>query len=150
MQNMKNPKTSPVAASNKQNTAISFQPKQRNRFLLKFDGIDGFLVKKIDLPSFSVTAKGVNVNEHITVHLYCPVNPSVEKQIFNTVTKQIEKGSLDDARIQFLDSVGTITTEYIFVEPTITTFKISDLDYASTEMMEVVLKFSYKSLVIPD
>jgi hypothetical protein len=145
---MKNPK--PPVNSKQNAAAVTFEPKQRNRFLLKFDGIDSFLVKKVDLPNFLVTAKGVNASEHITVHLYCPVKPSAEKQIFDTITKQITNGSLDDAKIQFLDPVGTITAEYIFVEPAITTFKISDPDYAATDLMEIIYKFSYKSLVIPD
>jgi hypothetical protein len=149
---MKNPK---LITNNQQNTATqatatTFELKQRRRFILKFDGIDSFLVKKVDLPNFSVGSKAVNASEHVIVHMHCPVNPSAEKQVFNTVTKQLEKGHLEDARIVFLDPVGTIVTEYIFTEPTIITFKISDLDYASTEPVEMVLKFSYKSLVIPD
>lgn len=127
----------------------SFSPKVKNRFLLKFDGIDPFLVKNIELPEFLITGNAIQPSKEMIVYLNCPETPSAEIQVMNTIKKQVSGTGLETAKICFLDQVGTIVSEYEFHNPKIVSFKISDLSYQTTGFLEMIIKLSYDAFVIP-
>jgi len=126
-----------------------FHPKARQRFILKFDGVDSYLVKNIDLPEFLIVGNSIQPSKEIVLYLHCPGTPSTEIQIMNTVKKQVSGTTLDPAKICFLDPVGTIVSEYVFYNPKIVSFKISDLSYEASENLEMIVKISYDAFVVP-
>ena len=79
----------------------AFEPKLQNRFLMNIDGIDAYLIKKIDRPNISfseITLDHINVKrkikgkaswENINAELYDPVT-EMGIQIFIKKTLELK------------------------------------------------------------
>jgi len=128
--------------------ADMFEPKAAHRFIFRFDKIDPFLVKKVDIPEFIVMEKSIQQSKEITFYLNCPAEPSAELQVLNTIATQNSENGLAPVKVEFLSSAGEKVSEYNFENPKIISFKISDLDYTKKELLEIVVKFSYSAFRI--
>ena len=112
----------------------AFEPKLQNRFLMNIDGIDAYLIKKIDRPQISfqeITLDHINVKrkikgkanwENITCDLYDPVTPSGAQAVMEWVRLSHESvtgrdGYSDfykkDIRFNALGLVGDVVEEWI-------------------------------------
>ena len=112
----------------------AFEPKLQNRFLMNIDGIDAYLIKKIDRPQISfqeIVLDHINTKrkikgkanwENITCDLYDPVTPSGAQAVMEWVRLSHESvtgrdGYSDfykkDIRIKTLGPVGDIVEEWI-------------------------------------
>ena len=132
----------------------AFEPKLQNRFLMNIDGIDAYLIKKIDRPQISfqeITLDHINVKrkikgkanwENITCDLYDPVTPSGAQAVMEWVRLSHESvtgrdGYSDfykkDIRIKTLGPVGDIVEEWILKGAYCQNANFGSMDWSSSE-----------------
>ena len=132
----------------------AFEPKLQNRFLMNIDGIDAYLIKKIDRPQISfqeITLDHINVKrkikgkanwENITCDLYDPVTPSGAQAVMEWVRLSHESvtgrdGYSDfykkDIRINTLGPVGDIVEEWILKGAYCSNANFGSMDWSSSE-----------------
>ena len=130
----------------------AFEPKLQNRFLMNIDGIDAYLIKKIDRPQISfqeIVLDHINTKrkikgkanwENITCDLYDPVTPSGAQAVMEWVRLSHESvtgrdGYSDfykkDIRIKTLGPVGDVVEEWILKGAFCTNANFGDMDWTS-------------------
>jgi len=130
----------------------AFEPKLQNRFLMNIDGIDAYLIKKIDRPQISfqeIVLDHINTKrkikgkanwENITCDLYDPVTPSGAQAVMEWVRLSHESvtgrdGYSDfykkDIRIKTLGPVGDIVEEWILKGAYCQNANFGDMDWTS-------------------
>ena len=130
----------------------AFEPKLQNRFLMRMDGIDSYLIKKISRPSVSfgeIVLDHINVKrkikgkanwENITCELYDPVTPSGAQAVMEWVRLSHESvtgrdGYSDfykkDIRIKTLGPVGDVVEEWILKGAYCQNASFGDMDWTS-------------------
>tara|TARA_R110001592_G_scaffold174807_4_gene413748 strand:- start:150 stop:635 length:486 start_codon:yes stop_codon:yes gene_type:complete len=132
----------------------AFEPKLQNRFLMNIDGIDAYLIKKIDRPQISfqeITLDHINVKrkikgkanwENITCDLYDPITPSGAQAVMEWVRLSHESvtgrdGYSDfykkDIRIKTLGPVGDVVEEWILKGAYCQNANFGSMDWSSSE-----------------
>jgi len=132
----------------------AFEPKLQNRFLMNIDGIDAYLIKKIDRPQISfqeIVLDHINTKrkikgkanwENITCDLYDPVTPSGAQAVMEWVRLSHESvtgrdGYSDfykkDIRIKTLGPVGDIVEEWILKGAYCQNANFGSMDWSSSE-----------------
>ena len=130
----------------------AFEPKLQNRFLMNIDGIDSYLIKKIDRPQIShqeVVLDHINIKrkikgkanwENITCELYDPVTPSGAQAVMEWVRLSHESvtgrdGYSDfykkDINIRTLGPVGDVVEEWILKGAYCQNATFGDMDWSS-------------------
>ena len=130
----------------------AFEPKLQNRFLMNIDGIDAYLIKKIDRPQISfqeIVLDHINTKrkikgkanwENISCELYDPVTPSGAQAVMEWVRLSHESvtgrdGYSDfykkDIRIKTLGPVGDIVEEWILKGAYAQTANFGPMDWTS-------------------
>ena len=138
----------------------AFEPKLQNRFLMNIDGIDAYLIKKIDRPNITfqeITLDHINVKrkikgkanwENITCELYDPVTPSGAQAVMEWVRLSHESvtgrdGYSDfykkDIRIKTLGPVGDIVEEWILKGAYCQTANFGSMDWAQSEPVSITM-----------
>ena len=136
----------------------AFEPKLQNRFLMRMDGIDSYLIKKISRPSVSfgeIVLDHINVKrkikgkanwENITCELYDPVTPSGAQAVMEWVRLSHESvtgrdGYSDfykkDIRIKTLGPVGDVVEEWILKGAYCKQANFGDADWTSDTPMNI-------------
>ena len=132
----------------------AFEPKLQNRFLMNIDGIDSYLIKKIDRPNIThseIVLDHINVKrkikgkanwENITCELYDPVTPSGAQAVMEWVRLGHESvtgrdGYSDfykkDIRIKTLGPVGDVVEEWILKGAYCQNANFGSMDWSSSE-----------------
>ena len=132
----------------------AFEPKLQNRFSMNIDGIDAYLIKKIDRPNISfqeIVLDHINTKrkikgkanwENITCDLYDPVTPSGAQAVMEWVRLSHESvtgrdGYSDfykkDIRIKTLGPVGDIVEEWILKGAYCSNANFGSMDWSSSE-----------------
>ena len=132
----------------------AFEPKLQNRFLMNIDGIDAYLIKKIDRPQISfqeIVLDHINTKrkikgkanwENVTCELYDPVTPSGAQAVMEWVRLSHESvtgrdGYSDfykkDIRIKTLGPVGDIVEEWILKGAYCQNANFGSMDWSSSE-----------------
>ena len=132
----------------------AFEPKLQNRFLMNIDGIDSYLIKKIDRPQIShqeVVLDHINIKrkikgkanwENITCELYDPVTPSGAQAVMEWVRLGHESvtgrdGYSDfykkDIRIKTLGPVGDVVEEWILKGAYCQNANFGTMDWSSSD-----------------
>ena len=130
----------------------AFEPKLQNRFLMKIDGIDSYLIKKIDRPSISfgeVVLDHINVKrkikgkanwENITCDLYDPVTPSGAQAVMEWVRLSHESVTGRDGYSDFykkdidiftLGPVGDVVEQWKLKGAFVSNANFGDMDWTS-------------------
>ena len=130
----------------------AFEPKLQNRFLMNIDGIDAYLIKKIDRPQITfqeIVLDHINVKrkikgkanwENISCELYDPVPPSGAQAVMEWVRLSHESvtgrdGYSDfykkDIRIKTLGPVGDVVEEWILKGAYCQNAAFGDMDWTS-------------------
>ena len=130
----------------------AFEPKLQNRFLMRMDGIDSYLIKKISRPTISfgeIVLDHINVKrkikgkanwENISCELYDPITPSGAQSVMEWVRLSHESvtgrdGYSDfykkDIRIKTLGPVGDVVEEWILKGAYVKQANFGDFDWAS-------------------
>ena len=138
----------------------AFEPKLQNRFLMNIDGIDSYLIKKINRPRITfqeITLDHINVKrkikgkanwENITCELYDPVTPSGAQSVMEWIRLSHESvtgrdGYSDfykkDIRIKTLGSVGDIVEEWILKGAYCQTANFGPMDWSSSEPVSITM-----------
>ena len=135
-----------------------FEPKLKNRFVMSIDGIPGYLIKTTGRPNISFEevelhhlnvkryVKGKATWEPIEFTLYDPVVPSGAQAIMEWVRLHHESvtgrdGYSDfykkDIDIQVLGPVGDVVETWKLKGAFITAANFGDLDFSSSEPVEI-------------
>ena len=138
----------------------AFEPKLQNRFLMRMDGIDSYLIKKISRPSVSfgeIVLDHINVKrkikgkanwENITCELYDPVTPSGAQAVMEWVRLSHESvtgrdGYSDfykkDIRIKTLGPVGDVVEEWILKGAYCQNANFGSMDWSSSEPANITM-----------
>ena len=147
----------------------AFEPKLQNRFLMKIDGIPAYLIKKISRPSITfgeVVLDHINVKrkikgkanwENITCDLYDPVTPSGAQAVMEWVRLSHESvtgrdGYSDfykkDVNFQVLGPVGDVVEEWTLKGAFIQDAQFGDLDFGSSDPVEITLTLRYDYAIL--
>ena len=138
----------------------AFEPKLQNRFLMNIDGIDAYLIKKIDRPQISfqeIVLDHINTKrkikgkanwENISCELYDPVTPSGAQAVMEWVRLSHESvtgrdGYSDfykkDIRIKTLGPVGDIVEEWILKGAYCQNANFGSMDWFSSEPANITM-----------
>ena len=138
----------------------AFEPKLQNRFLMNIDGIDAYLIKKIDRPNVTfqeITLDHINVKrkikgkanwENITCELYDPVTPSGAQSVMEWIRLSHESVTGRDGysdfykkniHIQTLGPVGDIVEEWILKGAYCQTANFGSMDWAQSEPVSITM-----------
>jgi len=147
-----------------------FEPKLKNRFVMKFDGIPSFIVSKISRPTITfsvVTIPHINVKRKIkgrgewgdvTCTLYDPIVPSGAQAVMEWIRLSHESitgrdGYAEfykrDVEFQVLGPVGDVVEEWKLVGAFISSANFGDVDWASDAdpvTIELILAYDYAIL----
>jgi len=146
-----------------------FEPKRVNRYILAAEGLDLFLIKTFDRPSFTikeVKIPWINTQRYIagkmefgTINmvLHDPIAPSAAQQVMEwarTCTEMVSgrSGYADfykrDLQIKGLDGLGTTVelTDVFGAFPT--SVKFSSVDYNSDEIANISLTLRFDLSVL--
>ena len=147
----------------------AFEPKLQNRFLMEIDGIPAYLIKKISRPSITfgeVVLDHINVKrkikgkanwDNITCDLYDPVTPSGAQAVMEWIRLSHESvtgrdGYSDfykkDVDFQLVGPVGDIIEEWKLKGAFIQDATFGDLDFASSDPVDITLTLRYDYAIL--
>ena len=124
-----------------------FEPVVKNRFIVKIDGIPSFVISGVSMPVCYFNRSNANgvvsYWEPLTLHLYNPINPSIEKDI-------LELGKKDDIDIEitYLGPVGDAVFSWNFKTEMIS-INYGSFNWADTGDPNIIeVKFNVKEATI--
>lgn len=146
-----------------------FEPKRKFRWVLMLEGIDAFLVKSTDRPSFSIAEEMIpfiNSKRYIagrltfntiSLSLHDPIAPSGAQQVMEWIRTHAESvsgraGYADfykrDLQLKLLDPVGTVVELWDIKGALIESAKFGDVDYGGDEVMTVSITLRFDNCVL--
>ena len=146
-----------------------FEPKVANRFVMEIDGIPAYLVKTMARPSITfetITLDHINVKRYvkgkaawlpITVTLYDPIVPSGAQSVMEWVRLHHESvtgrdGYSDmykkDITFNVLGPVGDKVEEWTLKGAFITDANFNELDYSSSDVVDISLTLRYDYAIL--
>jgi hypothetical protein len=146
-----------------------FEPKRKFRWVFQLEGVDAFLIKTAARPTISteeVTLPFINHTRYlagrttfgtVSVTLYDPIAPSGAQQVMEWVRLHFESvsgrsGYADfykrDCQIKLLDPVGTVVELWDMKGAFITEANFGDMDYSSSDAVEVALTIRFDNCVL--
>ena len=147
----------------------NFEPKLANRFIMEIDGIESYMIKTANRPTFTsevVTLDHINIQRKIkgkstwddlSITLYDPIVPSGAQQVMEWLRTHQEMvsgraGYADfykrDCQLKMLDPVGTVVELWDFKGAFITTANYNTVDYGSDEIMKIELTLRFDNCVL--
>ena len=146
-----------------------FEPKMKNRFIMYIEGIPAYLIKTANRPSIQfeeVVLDHINVKRYvkgkgewstIDITLYDPVVPSAAQAVMEWVRLSHESVTGRDGYSDFykknvtfnlLGPVGDVIEEWQLVGAFITSAAFGDLDWATSDPVEVTVTLRYDYAVL--
>ena len=146
-----------------------FEPKLKNRFLMNIDGIPAFLIKTAKRPQNTfdeVTLEHMNVTRYVKgkgkwqpldITLYDAVVPSAAQAVMEWIRLSHESVTGRDGYsdfykktvgIQVLGPVGDVVEEWELKGCFIHDAQFGDLDFSSSEPVEITLTLKYDYAVL--
>ena len=146
-----------------------FEPKLKNRFIMQIDGINAYVIKAANRPSIEsdeVILEHMNVTRYvkgksrwqpIEITLYDPVVPSAAQQVMEWIRLGHESitgrdGYADfykkDVVFNLLGPVGDIVEEWELKGCYIQTANFGDLDFATSDPVEISLTLKYDYAIL--
>ena len=128
-----------------------FEPKRKFRWVLMIEGIDAFIVKSTDRPTFTIreeTIPFINAKRYIagrmefstiSVNLHDPIAPSGAQQVMEWIRTHYESvsgraGYADfykrDIQLKLLDPIGTVVELWDLKGCFLTDARYGNLDYS--------------------
>ena len=147
----------------------SWEPKLKNRYIMNIDGIDAYLIKTMNRPSIEsdeVILEHMNVTRYvkgksrwqpIDITLYDPVVPSAAQQVMEWVRLSHESVTGRDGYSDFykknvtfnlLGPVGDVVEEWELKGAYIQSANFGDLDFASSDPVEITLTLRYDYAIL--
>ena len=146
-----------------------FEPKVKNRFIMYIEGIPAYLVKTAKRPSIEfeeITLDHINVKRYIKgkgawsaidVTLYDPVVPSAAQAVMEWIRLSHESvtgrdGYSDfykkDVTFNMLGPVGDVIEEWTLKGAWIKSAAFGDLDYSSSDPVEISVSMRYDYAIL--
>ena len=146
-----------------------FEPKLKNRFIMQIDGINAYLIKSMNRPSIEsdeVILEHMNVTRYVKgksrwqpldITLYDPVVPSAAQQVIEWVRLSHESVTGRDGYSDFykknvtfnlLGPVGDVVEEWELKGAYIQSANFGDLDFASSDPVEITLTLRYDYAIL--
>jgi hypothetical protein len=146
-----------------------FEPKLKNRFMMRVDGVPAYLIKtagrpqitfdEVELNHMNVTryVKGKGKWQALSVTLYDPVVPSAAQAVMEWVRLSHESVTGRDGYSDFykkevtfnvLGPVGDIVEEWILKGCWIQDAQFGDMDFSSSDPAEITLNLRYDYAVL--
>ena len=146
-----------------------FEPKLKNRFVMSIDGIPAYLIKTANRPTISFEevelnhmnvkrfVKGKATWETIEITMYDPVVPSAAQAAMEWVRLSHESvtgrdGYSDfykkDVQFQVLGPVGDVVEQWTLKGTWIQAANFNDLDFASSEPVDISLTLRYDYAIL--
>tara|TARA_Y100001963_G_scaffold142069_1_gene211088 strand:- start:70 stop:558 length:489 start_codon:yes stop_codon:yes gene_type:complete len=146
-----------------------FEPKLKNRFIMQIDGINAYTIKTANRPSLESDevilehmnttryVKGKSRWQPIEITLYDPVVPSAAQQVMEWIRLGHESitgrdGYADfykkDVVFNLLGPVGDIVEEWELKGCYIQTANFGDLDFATSDPVEISLTLKYDYAIL--
>lgn len=146
-----------------------FEAKKKNRFLLAIEGIDAYIVKTGQRPTFTTDeieipfmnsrryVAGLTKFETMTVTLHDPIAPSGAQQVMEWLRLHFESvsgraGYADfykrDIQIKMVDPIGTVIELWDIKGAFITSCAFGDLGYDSGDLAEISLVIRFDNCVL--
>jgi hypothetical protein len=146
-----------------------FEPKLKNRFIMQIDGINAYLIKTMNRPSVEsdeVILEHMNTTRYVKgktrwqpldITLYDPVVPSAAQQVIEWIRLHHESVTGRDGYADFykknivfnvLDPVGATVEEWELKGAYIQSANFGDLDFASSDPVEITLTLRYDYAVL--
>ena len=146
-----------------------FEPKLKNRFIMQIDGINAYLIKTINRPSLEsdeVILEHMNVTRYVKgksrwqpldITLYDPIVPSGAQQVIEWIRLSHESVTGRDGYSDFykknitfnlLDPVGAVIEEWELKGAYIQSANFGDLDFATSDPVEIALTLRYDYAVL--
>ena len=146
-----------------------FEPKTKNRFIMYIEGVPAYLIKTAKRPSIEfeeITLDHINVKRYIKgkgawsaidVTLYDPVVPSAAQAVMEWVRLSHESvtgrdGYSDfykkDVTFNMLGPVGDVIEEWTLKGAWIKSAAFGDLDYSSSDPVEISVSMRYDYAIL--
>ena len=146
-----------------------FEPKLKNRFIMQIDGINAYLIKSMNRPSLEndeVVLENMNVTRYVKgksrwqpleIMLYDPVVPSAAQQVIEWIRLHHESVTGRDGYSDFykknitfnlLDPVGAVVEEWELKGAYIQSANFGDMDFASSDPLEITLTLKYDYAIL--
>ena len=146
-----------------------FEPKLKNRFIMRIDGVPAYLIKTINRPTIEfdeVVLEHMNVTRYVKgkgrwstldITLYDPVVPSAAQAVMEWVRLHHESETGRDGYSDFykkdidfnlLGPVGDIVEEWTLKGAYIASATFGDLDFAASDPTEIALTLRYDYAIL--
>tara|TARA_Y100001963_G_scaffold68717_1_gene95808 strand:- start:311 stop:799 length:489 start_codon:yes stop_codon:yes gene_type:complete len=146
-----------------------FEPKTKNRFVMDIDGIPAFMVKTMARPQITfetITLEHINVKRYVkgkgawqpvNITLYDPIVPSGAQAVMEWIRLSHESvtgrdGYSDmykkDVTFNVLGPVGDKVEEWTLKGAYISDANFNDMDYASSEPLDIALTLTYDYAIL--
>ena len=146
-----------------------FEPKLKNRYVMSIDGIPAYLIKTASRPSISFEevelnhmnvkryVKGKATWEAVEFTMYDPVVPSAAQAVMEWVRLHHESVTGRDGYSDFykknitfnlLDPVGAVVEEWELKGAYIQSANFGDMDFASSDPVEISLTLRYDYAIL--
>ena len=147
----------------------AFEPKVQNRFVMFIDNIPSFMVKNVKAPTFTDNVikldhinsyrkiRGKREWEDMSMTLYDPITPSGAQAVmewartgYESVTGRAGYADFYKKNVTFnlLGPVGDVIEEWQLVGAFITSAAFGDLDWATSDPVEVTVTLRYDYAVL--
>ena len=146
-----------------------FEPKLKNRFIMQIDGIPAYLIRTATRPQITfeeVVLDHMNVKRYVkgkgewqqlSITLYDPVVPSASQAVMEWIRLSHESvtgrdGYADfykkDVTFQVLGPVGDVVEEWTLKGAYIQDANFGDLDFATSDPVEITATLRYDYAVL--
>tara|TARA_R100001509_G_scaffold164981_1_gene144520 strand:+ start:150 stop:638 length:489 start_codon:yes stop_codon:yes gene_type:complete len=146
-----------------------FEPKLKNRFIMQIDGINAYLIKAMNRPSLEseeVVLEHMNVTRYVKgksrwqpleITLYDPIVPSAAQQVHEWILLHHESVTGRDGYADFykknitfnlLDPTGAVVEEWELKGSYIQSANFGDLDFSSSDPVEIALTLRYDYAIL--
>jgi len=147
----------------------NFEPKMKNRYILEWDGVPGYMVKAAARPSIqfeTITLDHINIKrklqgkgewQDITITLYDPIVPSAAQSVMEWIRLGHEsitgrRGYADfykkDITFYLLGPVGDKIEQWTLKGAFIQQANFGELDFSSNEVATIELTLSYDYAIL--
>jgi hypothetical protein len=146
-----------------------FEPKRKNRWVFAIEGIDAFLMKTANRPSYSTNETtipfinstrylaGKTTFETMSVTLHDPIAPSGAQQVMEWIRTHFESvsgraGYADfykrDCQLKMLDPVGTVVELWDIKGAWLQQAQFGDLSYDGDDPQEISMTLRFDNCVL--
>ena len=147
----------------------NFEPKLSNRFIMEINGIESYIIKTANRPTFTSEVveldhinvkrkiKGKSTWDDVTITLYDPIVPSGAQQVMEWIRSSHESLTGRDGYATFykkdvtfyiLGPVGDKVEQWTLKGAFITSANFGDLDWSSNDPVAIELTLAYDYAIL--